>query len=167
MKQRGLSLLEVLVVIAIVAVMIAALTLSFGGSASRRLENAARRAQALVELACDRASLSGGDMGIRVTRDRLDFGFMDAAGWHAIAGQDSGDPLRPRALGDGVTLRLQRDGRELRLGDATVGPQLACLGSGELTPFELELRADDTHEAWQLRGDAMRRFTLERIDAAR
>ena len=167
-QARGFTLLEVLVVMAIVAALIAALTLSFAGSASRRLENAARRAQALIELSCDRASLSGSDMGIRVVRDpsgdRLDFGFIDVGGWHAIVGQDSSDPLRPRALGEAVTLRLQRDGRELRLDGEAGGPQLACLGSGELTPFALELRAAGSNEAWRLRGDAMQRFTLERID---
>ncbi|MCB1560797.1 MAG: GspH/FimT family pseudopilin [Xanthomonadales bacterium] len=167
MAQRGLSLLEVLVVIAIVAALLAALTLSFGGSASRRLENRARRAQALIELACDRASLSGSDMGIRVGESQLEFGFIDAVGWHPVAGADSGDPLRPRSLGDAVTVRLQRDGRELRLGDVAAGPQLACLGSGELTPFVLEFRSDDSDDAWRLRGDALRRLTLERIDASR
>ncbi len=167
MAQRGLSLLEVLVVMAIVAVLVAAITLSFGGGDSRRLENAARRAQALIELACDRASLSGSDMGIRVSRDRLEFGFIDVAGWHAIEGNDSAEALRPRVLGEGVSLQLRSDGRELRLDGEAGGPQLACLGSGELTPFTLELRADGVDEAWRLRGDGIARLTLERIDVPR
>ena len=167
MKQRGLSLLEVLVVMAIVAVLVAAITLSFGGSASRQLQNAARRAQALIELACDRASLSGSDMGIRVSADRFEFGFIDAAGWHPIADGDSAEALRPRTLGMAVRLSLRRDGRELRLEGEAGGPQLACLGSGELTPFELELRADGVDEAWRLRGDGIARLSLERIDAPR
>lgn len=162
--HQGISLLELLVVLAIAGVLVAALSLSIGGNASRRLENAARQTQALIELACDRAGISGSDMGIRVEADRLRFGFIDALGWHEwVDGSD--EPLRPRLLGDGIALHLRRDGREWSLRASETGPQLACLGSGELTPFELRISAAEVDSSWQLLGTVNGELKLERIDA--
>lgn len=167
-RQRGLSLLEVLVMMTIVAVLVAALTLSMDGSASRQLENAARRAQQLIQLACERANASASDIGIAVQHDALRFGFLDALGWHALDATDSSDPLRARKLADAVTLTVSRDGQ--RLTPAAEPPrsaQLACLGSGEMTPFELEFSSDATPERWQLTGRFDQSLELSRDDHVR
>jgi len=150
-SQRGLSLLEVLVVVAILAVLTAALILSSGGGASRQLQNAAERVRDLVALACERAEVSGSDIGIAVQENRLRFGFLDDGGWHPIAVGGS-DALRERGLGPGIRLRLVRDGRESHPGATSPGPQLACSGSGELTPFELHVDGEGVSAGWVLSG---------------
>jgi len=167
-RQQGLSLLEVLVVLAIVGVMLAALTLSLGGGESRRLENSARRAEALIRLACDRAAFSGTDMGIAVAEDRLRFGMLDGDGWHPIVAEDPADPLRPRALGENLRLSLYRQGRRMSPGrdPGAAEAQLVCLGTGELTPFELRVDASDEaagSEGWLLRGQADGRLELSEV----
>jgi general secretion pathway protein H len=105
----GFTLIEVLVVLVIVGVVVAGVALSVGGQAERELENAAQRARALVELACERAELSGRDIGFAALHDGLRFGYFDPEGWKAMP-SEAADELRQRALGEAITLRAERDG---------------------------------------------------------
>ncbi len=151
---RGFTLIEVLVVVVIVGVVVGAATLAISASGSRELENAARRAEARIALACERALVSGQDLGFSLIEGSLRFGYMLPTRWQAVS--DSPDEaLRERPIGEGIALRLTRDG--LDVVDAPAGddliadkPQFICFSSGELTPFELELARDGVAERWHL-----------------
>lgn len=165
-RTRGFTLLEVLVVLAIVAVLAGIAALSVGGVGSRRVENAAKRAEALVALACERAALTGRDMGIAVLADGLRFGYLAAQGWQPV-GDDPADPLRPRALGDSIRLQLERDGERVDAAiDPPAAPQLACFGSGELTPFRLTIEGEGEAVRWHLDGALDGTLTLAGADDA-
>ena len=165
-RARGFTLLEVLVVLAIVAVLAGIAALSVGGVGSRRVENAAKRAEALVALACERAALTGRDMGIAVLADGLRFGYLAAQGWQPV-GDDPADPLRPRALGDSIRLQLERDGERVDAAiDPPAAPQLACFGSGELTPFRLTIEGEGEALRWHLDGALDGTLTLAGADDA-
>ncbi|HET6604042.1 MAG TPA: GspH/FimT family pseudopilin [Xanthomonadaceae bacterium] len=162
----GFTLIELLVVLAIVAAMLAAVTLSVGGTGARRLENAARGMQAAMALACERAQVTGRDYGVDLSGGLFRAGPLRAQAWQPLDGA-SGDPLRTRAIDAGVELRLRRDGRPFPLAKvASPRPALACHASGELTPFELELRSPDVAARWLLHGDLGGTLALERIDEA-
>ena len=164
-SRRGFTLLEVLVVMAIVAVVASLAVLSTGGLASRRSDRAAERAQALVELACDRALATGRDVGMAVLPEGLRFGYLVPQGFQPIR-DDPADPLRPRALGEGLRLTLWRDGEPLQLAEDPPGSaQVACLASGELTPFELLVEDQDSR--WRLRGSLDGTLSRERVDGRR
>ncbi len=155
-RGGGFSLIELLVVLVIVGVVVGAVTLAIGGSGSRELENAARRAQARIALACERAMLGGHDIGFSLVDAGLRFGYLTPQGWQPFAPQ-AGEELRERPLGDGLRLELLRDGLPLPAGgavdaDGALRPQLVCYASGELTPFELTLTRDDVPQRWRLRG---------------
>src|SRR5688572_11902937 len=81
---QGFTLIELLVVLVIAGVLIGALVLAAGGSGARELENAAQRSRGLIALACERALLSGRDLGFAPTRDGLRFGYFVAEGWRPL-----------------------------------------------------------------------------------
>lgn len=162
---RGFTLLELLVVMAIMAVVAGMAVLASGGVGSRRLENAARSAEALVALACERAGFTGRDLGIALVEDGLRFGYLVPQGFLLVE-DDPADPLRPRPLGEALGLLLVRDGEALEpQTDPPTTPQLACFASGELTPFRLELAAAGEGERWLLEGQLDGSLQLERADA--
>jgi general secretion pathway protein H len=163
---RGFTLIELLVALVIVGVVVAAITLR-DGSGERVLEEAARRAEARIALACERAALSGRDIGFSADADRLRFGYIEPREWRLV-GDSPSDELRERTLGDGVELRASRDGIELRGSDEddaqALRPQFACMASGELTPFELELRRAGVAGRWRVSGAFDGTLTREWVD---
>lgn len=149
---RGFSLIEILVVLVIVGVVTGSVILSIRGSGERSAENAAQRARALIELACERAVLSGRDIGFTPVREGLRFGYFGIDGWQPL-GESGADELRARRLGDDLELFASREGVELPLADEPGRePAFACLASGELTPFLLRIDRADIERPWQLEG---------------
>lgn len=139
----GFTLIELLVVVVILAALIGAATLAFPDLGARRGDNAAARVEALLRLACERALASGRDVGIAVSRTGFAFGHFRAGRFEPVADSPA-EALRPRSIDAAVTLGLRVDGRALVLADdPPAAPQLACLASGELTPFVLELTLPD------------------------
>lgn len=163
---RGFTLIELLVVVVIVAVLAGAVALSVGTGDSRRVENAARRAQALVELACERAALTGRGLAFAVTPDALRFGYLADDGRWVPVQDDPADPLRRRTLGESLRLRIERDGRALAIDEEPTEPQVACFGSGELTPFELAIGPAAGDAAWHLVGEHDGTLDLRRAGAS-
>ena len=150
--QSAFTLIEILVVLVIVGVLVGALVLASGGSGPRELENAARRAQSLIAVACERAVIGGRDIGFAPVRDGLRFGYFESDGWHPVADR-ANDELRPRALGDGIEVGAERDGEALELDlDAPEEPPFACLASGELTPFVMRFARPGVKDEWELAG---------------
>ncbi|MFA5684358.1 MAG: prepilin-type N-terminal cleavage/methylation domain-containing protein [Lysobacteraceae bacterium] len=160
---RGLSLIELLVVLVIVATVVAGTVLSVSGSGEREVENAARRAQSLIRLACERALIGGRDIGFSVVRDGLRFGYFEIDGWHPR--DDTGsDELRARPLGRDLLLAAYREGIALPLPDEPERePAFACLSSGELTPFVLHIDRPDAQQRWQLEGSLDGELLLQQV----
>jgi hypothetical protein len=156
-----------LVVLVIVAVLVASIAWSVGGTGSRELERVAERTRRLIELACERAEIGGRDIGFAPLRDRLQFGYFEREGWRPF-GPRGDDELRARDWGDAIALRAMRDGDLLELEETPPeAPPYACLASGELTPFEWELARADVPESWTLKGGLDGAITLARNDDAR
>jgi general secretion pathway protein H len=163
-RTRGFSLIEVLVVVVILGVVVGAVALSVGGGASRELEVQATRLQALLRLGCEQSELTGRDLGIFLSRDRIEFAWRGPDRWYPLTDAPR-EPLRPRQLDDGVEWSLERDGERLGLlDDAPADPQLLCLSSGELSPFQIELSRADVPERWQLEGRPDGQVLRERWD---
>jgi type II secretion system protein H len=157
----------VLVVLVIVGVVVAALTLSIGGSGVRELENAARRSQVLIELACERATATGRDIGFVALPQGLRFGYYLPEGWQPLR-DDPGDELRARPWGEGVEVLALRDGEPLEpIDELPDQPPFACLASGELTPMRFEFTRAGVAGGWTLEGRIDGQLTLQPLADAR
>lgn len=164
----GFTLLEVLVVVAIIGVMASLAVLSIGNRAlDDRLEAEARRLQELIALAADEALLQGVELGFVQTVDGYGFLAFKDGRWLPL--EDAG-VLRSRAIAEPFYLTLSVEGRPVapqRTDDpeAERKPQVLLLSSGQATAFSLDVRARE-HRAWyRLDGDALGRLKLERKEA--
>ena len=151
-RASGSTLIELLVGLVIASVMLGAAVMAFPRTDERRADQAAARAQALIELACERAELTGEDIGFAATQDKLVFGSYRNGEWQAFPDSPQ-EALRPRMLDKAVTLELRVDDPMLAMrARADAGVQALCLASGESTPFVLDLRGPARQQR-SLRGD--------------
>lgn len=160
--MRGMSLIELLVVVAVLAVIAGIATVGLLGSGGeRQLEREAVRLQALVTLACERAQLSGREHGLQFALGSYGFSLAGPNGWRSI---DSG-PLVARELPRGFVLQVSRDGRALELErDFADEPQSLCAPGGELVPFEARISSADV-PAWKVIGAADGTVRAQAIDS--
>ena len=121
-------------------------------------------AKAYTQLSRERAELTGVDIGWRLDAEGLRFGPLRETGWEPL-GADLGDELRQRDWPPGTALALWREGEPLEPAVDPAQPQLACLASGELSPFVLELRREGVAGGWRLRGELLGTLALEPLDA--
>jgi general secretion pathway protein H len=144
MRQRGFTLVEILVAMVIIGLMIVGVLVSVTmARGDRELETERDRILALSDHLRDQAALQAREYGLRVYKGGYQFLYYDP---RTGLWQDQGDDLlRPRPLPEGVTVRLAVDGREVVLPDEDVdpdmrAPQILLYSTGELSLFELDLR---------------------------
>lgn len=165
----GFTLVEIMVVVVIIGVIAGFAVLSIGSRAlDDRLDTEARRLKELVALAADEAVLQGIELGFLQTAEGYAFLALGPDGqWAPL----ESDTLRARAVAEPLFLRLVVEGRKAEAPDGDeedkqgATPQVLLLSSGETTPFRLEVRARDHAPYYELAGDVLGRFTLERKDA--
>lgn len=139
--ERGFTLLEVLVVVAIAAVLTGFVVLRLGDigadhSAERQLE----RLAALIDAQCEQALFQSRPRGVRITEVGYDFWQDTSDGWVALPGEGL---TRPRRFPESMRIDLDVSGHAVRLGDEPDAPQLICEPLGALTAFTLTLEAGD------------------------
>ncbi len=162
-RSRGFSLIEILVVTVILAIVAAAVTLAVAGAGGeRQLAHDAERMQALVTYACERAELSGREIGPSLNRDGYRFSRIDHANWLPIRD----DELRPRQWTVNLDALLTRDGHRVDIAkEFPDKPQLLCFSSGELTAFRLDLALADVASRYRLEGQPDGGIVASRFDA--
>jgi len=143
-RASGFTLLELLVVLLIFGLLVGFAVLAVGGTASRQMEQEARRLVELAGLARDESLLTGQARALGFSRTGYAFleqVFLDdeRVTWVPLERA----PLAPRSLERlGLELRLRQDDRAIPLDDRADRAQVLFNGAGELTPFELDLRPD-------------------------
>lgn len=174
-RERGFTLIEVLVVALIIGVVMAFVSLSINPTGpADRLDTEAQRLEALTRTAADDALLYGREIGLDITRGGYRFLRLGDDGWQPLAGTDT--PLRPRELGEGLVIALiARDDDTPQLVQAgededeedVVRPEAVFLSSGEFVPFELELYSPDVEHRYRLVGEAGGDLEMTRIEGPR
>jgi general secretion pathway protein H len=156
-SPRGFTLLEVLVVVAIAAIMTSLVMLRLGTWRSaddpgHQLE----RLAALIDNQCQQAVFQSRPRGVRLTETGFDFWQATSEGWLRL----SGDGInRARDWTGEVRPDLLVEGHAARLDGPPEGPQIICQPLGELTPFEFSLNLDHQHFRLSGRGDGQLTLT--------
>jgi general secretion pathway protein H len=163
MRNKGFTLVEILVVMLIIAAVISLTVLTVNSTGrDSQLDEESRRIEGLVGLLHERALLEGRDFGLRIEPSAYEFVFYDTRRdrWLLL---DQEREFRHRELPKGISFQLQLDSqtvvikpidRNLTGGDPP-GPQVAIAASGEGTPFRLILLRDATQAKAVVDGDAM------------
>jgi general secretion pathway protein H len=169
MRNKGFTLVEILVVIVIMAVVISITVLSVSATGrDSQLDEESRRIEGLVGLLHERALLEGRDFGLRIEPTAYEFVVYDSRRdrWMML---DQEREFRHRDLPKGITFQLQLDSqtvvikpidKNLSSGDLP-NPQVAIAASGEGTPFRLTLQRDATQAKASVDGDALGKISRE------
>jgi general secretion pathway protein H len=168
MRNKGFTLVEILVVVVIIAIMVSLAVLSIGVTGrDSQLDEESRRIEGLVDLLHDRALLEGRDFGLRLEPTAYEFVVYDPDRdrWMSL---DQEQEFRRRNLPKGLSFQLELDSqvvvikpidRSLSDDEPPPGPQVAVAASGEGTPFRLTLLRDGTTAKASVDGDAMGKIT--------
>jgi general secretion pathway protein H len=158
-RAAGFTLLELIVVVFIIGLIVSFAGLSLHQPRSRAAAEEAARLQALVRLASEEAVQNGWELALQIDRDGYGFARLDGDTWRPLADDRL---LRARPLPPDIRVELRLEGVRVQLGDAEQPAQVLLLSSGEITPFEINLRGADG-AAFVLRGALDGTLQLEQI----
>ena len=146
-RERGFTLIEILVVLAFIALLTGLAALS-AGAAGSPVTREARRLAATLQLAADESRLQGRVLGLRFQHDGYSYlelvprepdaesgpGFV----WRPLAPRGA---FAPRTWPQPMRFELRIEGRAVApaFAAAVSAPQILLLPEGEFTPFTLRL----------------------------
>jgi general secretion pathway protein H len=176
-RQQGFTFLEILAVVVIIAITVSFASLYLSSRAvEERLVTEADRLEALLRLAADEAVVQGQEIGLLVASDGYAFYHLEQHRWVPY----EVGPLRERQLPAGLSLRLVSDGGDtvqipLPADDEknpdkdkkTPQPHILLLSSGELTPFVLQLNAEQLTVHYQAEGRITGQIEMKRVGGDR
>lgn len=148
-RQRGFTLLELMIVVVIIAILLAAAILSMSFTSMERvLKEEGQRFTALLSYAREEAILQTWDLGFQIEDSGYRFLLLDPATGQWV-GADFDEVLRARSFPENIEATLWIEGAGFDLGDPDTEkpepgelPQVFILSSGEVSPFELILTSE-------------------------
>jgi len=137
--QQGFSLLEIIVVVAIIGVMVSVIGVSIGKDADRLARLESERFQIIVNEVRDEAVLAGQNYFLELDDDASSYQFTAAVG----ANRDD-HLLRPRKVERGVKLSWEVLDDITQDDEGESEPERALISPlGEITPFRAEFEGDE------------------------
>jgi len=137
-RQTGFTLLEILVVVAIAAIVTSMAMLSLPDAGPQTvLEREQARLRASLQSMCDQALLTGSVHGVRFHRRGYDFWHRSDLSWQPLA---AGRQPAAVTWPDSLSYRLSVEGLEFSAA-SPARPQVSCSALEPPTAFRLELRS--------------------------
>ena len=141
-RDKGFSLLELLVVIVIISILFTFTTLAIRGTSPEELiQTEAERLDRLLQLALEEAILKGQEYGLEFKPDSYRFLLYFENTWQPL---DNDELLRERQLPQSMEFELEIEQIEVlvekdsadtdKQGEEKPDPQVFILSSGEITP---------------------------------
>ena len=159
--QKGFTLFEVIVVIAIISFVLTIATISIGDPQVKRMKQQSERVAALIQLVKEQAIFNSQDYALSIWQSGYAFYTLNEAGWTPV----SGDRIfRQRELPDGLEFVLYLDGIRVTLErEDKKKPQIFVTSDGEISPFQLDV-TDLEDWTYQINFDELGDFELELVE---
>jgi general secretion pathway protein H len=161
MKQRGFTLIELMVVMVLLGLISSiALTTVGGGNQKRELNNEVNRLHAVLRMAAEESIFSNTEIGVVIDTGVYEFLTFDETNGKWVAAEPHF--LRSYALPEWISLDFQREGKERELlgrnrvldpdsefqsqileTEKSKKPDLMLLSSGEVTGFIISMQIED------------------------
>ena len=148
-RAAGFTLIELMVVALIIGITLTYVVVGFDRDVDDEVLTEAQRLAALVTLAAQESVLHGKEHALEFGHDRYQFLVLndDTGQWQVPADDDM---LRERKMPKGISLELYLEGHEFAFEEdgeeeavSSIGPRVYMLSSGEMSPFEAELRHEE------------------------
>jgi general secretion pathway protein H len=163
-RDRGFTLIEILVAVVIIGVIVGVATLAIGNPAPDKLREETRRLAAVIGLAQEEAILQSRDFGIAFWQQGYAFHEFYQGRWLKI---EKDRTLRSYQLPQGMRLQLTLEGIDVIMSAVELEkPQIFILSSGEISQFKLQFKFSDMPAFFtELKADAL--GELEQTDSER
>ena len=168
-KTTGFTLIEIMVVIAIMGIMLGLGMIAFGdGNLSEKLEQESQRLYSLIKLAQEESIIQSKELALELESDGYVFKESEfneklkQYSWINIAGDKL---FRKRSLTAGIELDLKIENTilDIKKDDDKEEPiRIYILSSGELTPFVLTLKIDSLEQYYEITGLINGQVMIER-----
>ncbi len=162
---RGFTLIEIMVVIAIMGIMLGLGMFAFGdGGLSEKLEQESQRLYGLIKLAQEESILQSKELALELESDGYVFKQRIDDKWLDIADDKL---FRKRTLTAGIELSLEVDDRKLIFGnnkEQDIPVRVYILSSGEVTPFIIRLKISDLEQFFEIQGFENGQLILQKRD---
>lgn len=168
-KTAGFTLIEIMVVIAIMGIMLGLGMIAFGdGNLSEKLEQESQRLYSLIKLAQEESIIQAKELALELETDGYVFKESEfdeklkQYSWTNIPGDKL---FRKRSLTAGIELDLKIENTILEIkkeSDKEEPIRIYILSSGELTPFVLTLKIDSLEQYYEITGFMNGQITIER-----
>ncbi|MBL1432587.1 MAG: type II secretion system protein GspH [Gammaproteobacteria bacterium] len=169
-RQKGFTLLELIVVTLIIGVIVGSVSLSSGLNRQVDVKEEIERLAALIDLAAQESVFKSTEIAVEFEENSYRFLTLVENEWQPI---EADRLLRERQLPAGLEIELFIEGEEKEIFSVktegsdkkNIPPRIFLLSSGELTPFEISLKGVDGDTLYTLVGQINGQLAIKKIDA--
>ncbi|NOY61991.1 MAG: type II secretion system minor pseudopilin GspH [Gammaproteobacteria bacterium] len=165
--NRGFTLIELMVVLFIIGIIFSFAMLSVNTSSSKVIREEAQRLTSLIKLISEEAIFKSREYALQVSETGYEFSVLEPGDgkekkdqWLTI-GDDA--TFRKREFNDAVVFESRIEEEAFFNADSGDKARLYFLSSGEMSPFELVLRNEQSTAGYRITGQATGKLEMTEL----